>query len=225
MMQDDYLIVGLTGSIGAGKSVVAQFFRDSGIPVLSADAIAKELMADDPTLRSGIIALLGEESYGSEGLDRRYIADRVFGDEELLAALNALVHPHTIAEQGRRAAELIGDGAQIVVCEAALIYETDGEGRFDYVVVVDAPEKVRYERAAARDGSSVEEIERRDRMQYPAAEKVRRADFVIRNDGDLDALRRNSELVITLLRALPPRHHVDLLDEQDAEQNRNGADE
>lgn len=210
---EDYLLVGLTGSIGAGKSLVAEHFRNAGIPVLSADAIAKELMADDPGMRQDIINAFGPEAYSDGELNRKWIAARVFDDREQLEKLNSIVHPRTIAEQGVRARKLIDDGHRIVACEAALIFESGGENRFDYIVVVDADQDIRYRRAAERDGVTVEDIRKRDEMQIPAQEKVKAADFVIENNGDEADLSRKAGMILMLLRALPSRHSLDAWDE------------
>lgn len=210
---DEYLLVGLTGSIGAGKSLVAEHFRNAGVPVLSADAIAKELMAGDEGMRQDIINAFGPEAYADGELNRKWLAAQVFGDREKLEKLNSIVHPRTIAEQGMRARKLIDDGQRIVACEAALIFESGGENRFDYIVVVNADQDIRYQRAAERDGVTVEEIRRRDEMQMPAQEKVKAADFVIENNGDEQDLARKTNMILTLLRALPSRHSLDEWDE------------
>lgn len=211
---NDYVLIGLTGSIGAGKSFVGACFTDAGIPVLSADAIAKELMANDPEMRRAIIDAFGPDAYNQNGLDRKWLAGQVFGSREKLDMLNDIVHPRTIAEQGVRARGLINQGARIVACEAALIFETGGEGRFDYIIVVDAKPEIRYERAAQRDGVTVEEIQKRDAMQIPAKQKVDAADFVIENNGTEEELRRKTEMIISLLKVLPPRHSLDQWDDE-----------
>jgi dephospho-CoA kinase len=216
-MSDDYVLIGITGSIGSGKSTVAEVFEEEGIPVLRADLIAKELMQHDPAMQEAIRATFGPEAYRDGELDRRFLASQIFSDREKLERMNAIVHPRTIAEQGIRARRLIDQGAKVVACEAALIFESGGEGRFDYIVVVDAPPEIRFERAAERDRVSVEEIGRRDAMQIPAKEKVDRADFVIRNDGGIEELRERARFVAMLAKALPPREKLDVLDEGDEE--------
>lgn len=213
----NYILVGLTGAIGSGKSAVADIFEAQGIPVLRADLIAKELMGSDVELMEGIRGEFGEDAYADGVLNRRYLADTIFTDPEKLKRMNALVHPRTIAEQGVRAKSLIDQGARVVACEAALIYESGGEGRFDYIVVVDADKELRLERAAGRDNAAIEEIERRDAAQIPAERKAEMADFVIKNNGSLDELRRNATFIATLLKSLPPRHGIET-DEADGEE-------
>jgi dephospho-CoA kinase len=213
MTDSDYVLVGLTGSIGAGKSTVADLFEEEGVPVLRADAIAKELMASDAEMIDEITAEFGPAAYHDGKLDRAFLASQIFGDRDKLERMNAIVHPRTIATQGVRARALFDQGHRVVACEAALIFESGGEGRFDYIVVVDADREQRLRRAAERDGTSIEEAERRDRMQMSAQHKVENADFVIRNDGTLDDLRRNTRFVVSLLKSLPPRHALDVDDD------------
>lgn len=212
-VNDNTVLVGLTGSIGAGKSTVADLFEAAGIPVLRADLIARELMESDPEMRGEIVATFGEEAYREGGLDRAWLARQVFGDRDKLARLNAIVHPRTIAAQGVRARRLFDEGHRVVACEAALIFETGGEGRFDYIVVVDADPEIRLARAAGRDGSSIEQVRARDAMQMSAQHKVERADFVIRNNDGLDQLRSSTGFIIGLLKALPPRERLEIDDE------------
>jgi dephospho-CoA kinase len=210
----NYILVGLTGAIGSGKSAVADLFEEQGIPVLRADLIAKELMTSDPEMIGAIRGEFGEDAYAGGELNRRYLAETIFNDPEKLKRMNAIVHPRTIAEQGIRARKLIDDGARVVACEAALIYESEGEGRFDYIVVVDADREIRLARAAGRDGADIVDIERRDAAQIPAERKAEMADFVIKNNGSLDELRRNATFIATLLKSLPPRHGIETDDEE-----------
>ncbi|KXK51558.1 MAG: dephospho-CoA kinase [Chlorobi bacterium] len=210
-----YVLVGLTGSIGSGKSAVGKILEEHGIPVLQADAIAKELMNNDPELRQAIIQQFGPMAYRDGELNKSWIAEQIFSNPAQRAAMNNLVHPRTIAEQGRRAVALANAGKRVVVCEAALMYESGGVERFDYIVVVDAKPEIRYQRAALRDAASVQEIQRRDAAQIPAAKKVEMADFVIRNDGTEAELRRNAMFIIMLLQGLPPRREMELPDDLD----------
>ncbi|MBS1911533.1 MAG: dephospho-CoA kinase [Bacteroidetes bacterium] len=210
MGNDSYILVGLTGSIGSGKSAVAGVFEECGIPVLRADSIAKELMENDPELREEIRAAFGDAAYDADGhLSRRFLADAIFGDPAKLETMNGLVHPRTIAEQGVRARRLVDGGERVVACEAALIFESGGESRFDYIVVVDADPALRMSRAAERDSATAEEVARRDAAQIPAERKVEMADFVIQNNGSMDDLRRNARFIATILKSLPPRERIE----------------
>lgn len=205
----EYVLVGLTGSIGSGKSTVAEIFEAAGIPVLQADLIARELMVEDEAMREALMQEFGAQAYVDGALDRKYLADQIFNNPEKLERMNAIVHPRTIDEQGVRARKLVEQGYRVVACEAALIFESGGEDRFDYIVVVDADRELRLRRAAERDGASIEDVRRRDAAQIPAERKVEMADFVIRNDGTLDQLERNARFIATLLKSLPPREKIE----------------
>jgi dephospho-CoA kinase len=208
------VLVGLTGSIGAGKSTVARIFTEAGIPVLHADEIARELMSSDPEMIAAVTAILGPDAYSNGVLDRRHVAEAIFNDREKLDAINKAVHPRTIVRQGELAAELFRSGERVVACEAALIFESGGEGRFDYIVVVDAERERRLARAAERDGLDIDEVRRREESQMSAAKKVTLADFVIRNDGTLAELESNSRFIAGLLAALPPRASIEREEEE-----------
>ena len=138
-------------------------------------------MVEQSALVEGITDLFGSESYHPDGtLNRAHLAARAFGNDSLLARLNALVHPavRTDAQRWHEAQH-----APYTLHEAALTFETGGDRRLDRVIVVAAPEAVRLARVVRRDGADETQVRERMRHQMPEAEKVRRADFVIRNDG------------------------------------------
>ncbi len=211
----DHILIGLTGSIGSGKSTVADIFERNGIPVLRSDLIAKELMASDPEMIAAIQDEFGSEAYNHGELNRSYLARQIFNDRQKLERMNAIVHPRTIAEQGRRAQELFSKGSAAVACEAALIFESGGQGRFDYIVVVDADRDLRLRRAAERDNASIEDMIRRDASQIPAEQKVDGADFVIKNNGTMEELERNARFISMLIRSLPPRDRIEGGDDEE----------
>lgn len=186
--------LGITGGIGSGKSAACAMFEDLGARVVYADAEAKRLMHEHPELRAAIVKTFGAESYDATGaLNRSYLAARVFGDEAQVAKLNALVHPRVREAffELRDAAE--ADGYDLFVYEAALIYESGADRVLDHVAVVDAPLETRIDRVMTRDGVSREAVLARMQHQMSANDLRRRADFVIKNDGDLDHLRAQVE--------------------------------
>ncbi|WP_088341335.1 dephospho-CoA kinase [Robiginitalea sediminis] len=170
--------VGLTGGIGSGKSTVAAFFEDLGIPVYNSDAKAKALMAEDKTLQKEIIGLLGEEAF-TEGLpNREYIASQVFPDPERLGALNALVHPAVRKDFDRWAGE---QQTPYVIQEAAILFETGGYRNMDHTILVTAPEQERIRRVMQRDGAAEAAVRVRMERQWDDARKAALADFVVHN--------------------------------------------
>jgi dephospho-CoA kinase len=176
------LKVGITGGIGSGKTTVCQIFETLGIPVYYADQRAKWLMVHDPALVAGIKQLLGDKAYLPDGsLDRAYIAQRVFNATDLLQQLNQLVHP-AVAEDGERW-HCAQTGVPYTLKEAALLFESGTYQAMDKMITVFAPEEMRLQRVLARDGGEPDAVRARMKNQMPDEEKMRRADFVIYNDG------------------------------------------
>ncbi|MDT0631679.1 dephospho-CoA kinase [Rubrivirga sp. S365] len=182
--------LGVTGGIGSGKSAfVARLAGHDGVRVVYADDLAKRLMGEDAAVRAALVARFGAETYDGAGrLDRAHLAARVFGDAGELAALNAIVHPAVRRALGEALEAARAEGVRLLVYEAALIFETGGDEILDAVVVVDAPVETRVARVQARDGATRDAVLARMRHQIDPAEARRRADLVVVNDGDLDAL-------------------------------------
>jgi dephospho-CoA kinase len=173
-------LVGLTGGIGSGKSTVASLLRVMGYPVYNSDDRARYLQSNDQELIDETVNLLGEEVLDNGRLNRALIAEKVFGNPELLKKLNALVHPRVKEDflNWRN-----GLNAQIVFKESALLIETGSHSECDYVVIVSAPEDVRIERVVLRDETGRRDILQRMKHQMPEDEKLGVADFIVQNDG------------------------------------------
>jgi dephospho-CoA kinase len=179
-------LVGLTGGIGAGKSTVAQLLAARGAVVVDADRLAREVVEPGTEGLAEVRARFGSEVLAADGsLDRKALAGRVFGDADALAALNAIVHPRVADRFRQRLAEL--PAAAVVVHDIPLLVETGAAGRYDLVVVVEAPEPVRVRRLATR-GLTEPEALARVRAQAPAEERAAVADVVIDNDGPQERL-------------------------------------
>lgn len=181
--------VGITGGIGSGKSTVCAMLEEMGVAVYNSDARAKELMTTSATLREAIVSRFGAECYTSEGLNRGYLAERVFGDAAELAALNSLVHPAVMADFEAWAERQEGS---YVVFESAILFEAGLEQRVDMAVAVLSPEELRIERAMRRDGTTREQVVARIRRQLSDDERADRAKYAIVNI-DLEELREDAE--------------------------------
>lgn len=179
-------ILGLTGSIGMGKSTVAQMLRDLGIPVFDADAAVHELQGPGGALLPAIEAAFPGTT-GPQGLDRQKLGAAVFGDKDKLARLEAIVHPAVAAMRKRFLEE--NSGKALVVVDIPLLYEKAGAQGLDAVAVVSAPADVQRERVLARPGMTVEKFEQILSLQVPDAEKRAQADFVIDTGTSLAATR------------------------------------
>ena len=170
------LVLGLTGSVGMGKSSVARMFEALGVPVFDADAVVHRLQGPG----GGLVASI-ERAFpgvaGPEGVDRKRLGAAVFGDPAALARLEAIVHPAVRAE--RRAFLREHAGAKLVVFDIPLLFEKGGAGDVDEILVVSAPPEVQRARVLARPGMTAERFERILALQMPDAEKRERADHVI----------------------------------------------
>ncbi len=175
------LQVGITGGIGTGKSLVCAIFKCLGIPVYDADSRAKELMTTDGILVSQIKKEFGNLSYDEAGvLNRVYLAQAVFSDDEKRQRLNALVHPRVAVHYQ---AWVAAQKSPYVVREAALMYEAGADRTVDFMIVVMAPEALRIKRITARDPHRTQtDIQHIMARQWPEEEKQKRAQAVIVND-------------------------------------------
>jgi len=174
------LKIGITGSIGAGKSTVAGIFKVLGVTVFDADATAKNILNSDPVLRDQVAATFGSETYKNGLLDRKYLATLVFNNPSQLAKLNALVHPATIAAADKWASGYTN--RPYIIKEAALLFEAGTNVGLDYIIGVTAPEELRIARVMARDQVSREEVLSRMQHQLDDTEKMKRCNFVIDNN-------------------------------------------
>lgn len=181
--------VGLTGGIGSGKSKVAEFLRDREVAIYDSDSRAKELMMSNEALREALIAEFGQECYTADGINRAWLAQRVFNNEAELARLNAIVHPAVMRDFAAWAEAQEGN---YVVLESAILLEAGLESHVDVVVAVMAPKELRLERAMMRDGAKREQIEERMRNQMSDEERTDRAKYAIVNI-DLEELEEDVE--------------------------------
>ena len=173
--------VGITGGIGAGKSIISKIFKLLGIPVYDADLRAKWLMNHESGLKKEIINLFGAEAYTSEGLNRTFIAKQTFNSQSKLEQLNALVHPAVGKDYVYWEKE---QKSPYTLKEAALLFEAGSFKDLDLIIVVSAPEELRIERVLKRDTHRTrEDIKAIISKQWPQHEKEEKANFVIENDG------------------------------------------
>lgn len=190
------IVLGLTGSIGMGKSTVARMFADEGVPVFDADATVRRLQGPDGVLVGAIEAAFPGTT-GPEGVSRDALAELVLADRTTLRQLEAIVHP---AVGEARAAFLVAhEDAPLVVLDIPLLFETGGEKKVDKVAVVSADQDVQQMRTLARPGMTPEKFARILIHQTPDAEKRKRADFVIPTDVDMEETRDSVRRIIACL--------------------------
>lgn len=176
------LVLGLTGSVGMGKSTVAAMFEVLGVPVFDADARVHRLQGPDGALVGAIEAAFPGTT-GPAGVDRARLGEAVFGDVAALRRLEAIVHPAVRAARG--AFLLEHAAAPLVVFDIPLLFEKETDGEIDAVLVVSAPEAVQRRRVLARPGMSEQRLAQILALQLPDAEKRARADYVIDTGASL----------------------------------------
>jgi dephospho-CoA kinase len=190
--------IGLTGSIGSGKSTVAQLLREKGIPVLDADAVALEVSSSVAVLNA-VKETFGVDFVLEHGLNRAKLATLVFANPEARAQLNAIIHPRVRDQMNRLQLELEQTGVAAVVQDIPLLFESKLEHLFDAVILVDAPLETRLKRVLARDGMTREAFLARDAAQMPASEKRLRATVTLENDGSEKELGKQLEQALVTL--------------------------
>ncbi len=195
------LIVGLTGNVAAGKSAVARSWREAGVPVVSADQLARTAVEPGTEPLARIEELFGPGVIQADGaLDRAAVRRIVFRDQDALRHLEAIVHPAVRRLRDEWTRRQRDAGAGMVVWEIPLLFETGIEGEADVVVVVDAPEEVRRRRVVETRGIDEGEAVAIMEAQMPAEEKRRRADVVIENAGTREELEGRAAEVLRSLR-------------------------
>lgn len=183
-------LIGLTGGIGAGKSMVASIFGTLGIPVYESDARAKWLMNHDPALKQQIEELFGSSAYHNAQLNRGWIAEQVFVKKDLLQKLNQIVHPAVKQDALQWANAIEQAGAPYVLKESAILFEENLTEEMDGILLVVAPVQTRIQRVMERDGITQQQIEERMNHQWPDEQKIALADYVIYNDGERPLLEQ-----------------------------------
>jgi len=174
------LQIGLTGNIGAGKSTVSKVFATLGVPVFDADVAGRQILSTNLEVQKQITALLGTEVYEGNQPNRALIASKVFQNDALLKALNAIVHP---AVAQAYTSWLGQQKSDIVIREAAILIEAGAHKDLDYNVLVTCPEAERVQRVMKRDKISEDQVWERIRKQMPEEEKKKWAPVEIVNDG------------------------------------------
>lgn len=173
------MIVGLTGGIGSGKTTVARIFQQIGIPVFVADEVSKALLDTNLQLQAQLVDLLGEELLLDGRVNRAFMANKIFNDEDLLRQANALIHP-AVAEAFVNWYN--SQEAPYVLREAAILFESESHVDCDKVIVVLAPEDLRLKRVMTRSGETASQVKSRMSKQWPQEKKAALADFLIHND-------------------------------------------
>lgn len=190
-------VFGLTGGIASGKSTVSARFRARGVPVIDADAVAREVVAKGSEGLAEVVAAFGEKVLAADGaLDRKALGAVVFADDALRKRLNGIIHPRIARASAAKIAELSAAGHALAVYDAALLVENGLADAFRPLVVVASPASLQVTRIVERDGVTEAEAWARVHAQDPLDNKIALADFVIDNAGTLGELEREADRVL-----------------------------
>ena len=193
-------IIGLTGGIGSGKTTVAKFIEEMGFPVYFSDDRAKNIVNDDEALKNKIKELLGEEAYDENGFyNRKYVSGIVFNDDEMRLQLNALIHPAVKIDFENW---VENQNSEFVFKETALLFELKLNESCYKSVLVTADDNIRIKRVMDRDGKTYREVEAVMTKQMPEKDKVKKADFVIYNNSNIEDLKAETEKTLLKLTAV-----------------------
>jgi dephospho-CoA kinase len=195
-------VLGLTGSLGMGKTTTARFFAEAGVPVHDADAVV-HLLYEGTAVAAIEAAFPGTTANGQ--VDRITLAARVLGDSAALKRLEAIVHPLVHEAERRLLAEAEAAGEKVAVLDIPLLFETGGDQRVDAVAVVSAPQEVQTARVLERAGMTMEKLEAILAQQMPDAEKRRRADFVVDTSRGFDVARAQVRAILDAVATMPQR--------------------
>ena len=198
------VVIGLTGSIGMGKSTTARFFAEAGVPVHDADSAVHRLYASDA---AAIIEAEFPGVSGAQGIDRDKLAKRVLSDPDALRRLEGIIHPLVRRQEVQFLDEVGRAGAPIAVLDIPLLFETGADRRVDTVVVVTAPAEVQRIRALGRTGMTEEKFQALLAKQMPDAEKRRRADFVVDTSKGFDFARAQVHAILQAASTQPIRRN------------------
>jgi dephospho-CoA kinase len=196
------IVLGLTGSVGMGKSTTARFFAEAGAPVHDADAVVHRLYESEavPAIEA---AFPGVTVDGK--VDRVKLAAQVLGNPAALQRLEAIVHPLVHEAERRLIEDAQARGEKVTVLDIPLLFETSGDQRVDAVVVVSAPPEVQRARVLERPGMTLEKLESILARQMPDAEKRARADFVVDTSQGFDAARAQVRAILDAVATMPRR--------------------
>ena len=194
------LLIAITGGIGSGKTTFANFLAEQSHPVIFADDISKELLANDPDVKNEIVSEFGAKAYQGKKINKKLLADNIFSNPSKLKKINSILHPRV-----RKRIEFISkeyfETKDFVFVEAAIIYESKIEKMYDFVVLIVADEKLRMKRVSKSEKISEKDFINRSQNQLSDEVKKKKANFIFINNGTKAELKDKAILLSTLLKA------------------------
>lgn len=195
------ILIGITGGIGSGKSLVSDFIETKSFKVIRADLIAKELMLADEKIKRQIKKSFGEEAYNKNQLNAKYLADKIFSSKENNNIINSIVHPPVIKKIKELSLNEFKKN-NIVFVESALIYKAEMEDLLDYIILIFTDEDERIKRTVKRDKVEKEKVLQRIKLQIPDQKLKEKADFVIENNSTENQLYERVNFILQILTSL-----------------------
>lgn len=199
------IVLGITGSIGMGKTTASNILREMGVPVHDSDASVHFLLGPDGAAVGPVSQMFPEALQVNEEkkayIDRQILGRIVFGDRKKKKALEDLLHPMVRAESDNFKKEMKKRANKMIALDIPLLFETGGEKRVDVTICISAPESLQKERVLARPGMTSEKFDRIVSGQLPDAEKQRRADYVVDNSGDIEDMKIQLQKIIDRIEA------------------------
>jgi dephospho-CoA kinase len=192
------LKVAVTGNIGSGKSTFVKYLSEKGFPVIIADEVSKELLANDPFVREKIINEFGSIVYDGNRINKNYLSDQIFSDPKKLKKINSILHP-LVRQKIDSISKDYFSSNDVVFIEVALVYESKIENMFDYVVLIIADKEVRIKRSAQNNKIAKADFYNRNKNQIDDNKKIKRADIVFYNNDTVTELKSRADLLISLL--------------------------
>ena len=193
--------LGITGGIGAGKTVVASFLKAIGLPVYIADDESKNLTATSSKIKELLIKNFGEHLYCEGDLNKALLASLIFGNKKNLDLVNSIIHPEVLADFNRWTVK--HKHKPMVVMETAILFESGFDKNMDKIITVTAPKEERIERILKRNKTTREEILNRMSNQFPDEDKCKRSDFIIYNDNNKAIVPQIEEIFEQICSTVP----------------------
>jgi len=190
--------VAITGNIGSGKSTFANIIAKTGYPVINADDISKDILANDPKVRNNIIKEFGARAFDGKKINKRYLSDTIFSDPKKLKKINSILHPR-VREQIDKLTANYFKTENVVFVETALVYESKIVNLFDYIVLITADQNIRMKRSLSDKKLSEESFLNREKNQIVQEKKQQKADFVFSNNGSKNELKLKAKLLLKML--------------------------
>lgn len=208
-MKSNIIKIGITGNIGSGKSIVSDFIEINGYRVLRSDNIAKDLIANDKSVKKKIENLFGKDIYNNGKLNTKLLADKVFNNRENVRLINSVVHPATI-KKINDLIEIESQQSRLVFIESALIFEAKIEKMFDYIILVYSDKKHRIDRVIKREKVDKKDVLSRMKYQIDDDKKKNKVDFIIDNNSTIQNLHNNILFLLRILDSISKSANKDM---------------